>query len=196
MSVSTSDAIAQNAGSLDRLRQLVGRLDDAAMSRDLGDGWTVSAALAHLAFWDRVSELRWRMWVASGRVEDLDGPPDLVNDATLPEWRAMPPDAVRRLVIEAATAVNRAVESGGEARVTAVTEAGKPRWARRHLHRMEHIAQIEAALARERRLSLASARYSASGSSPTLARRSSTRAGSAIGAGSNPPPAAGRSCVP
>lgn len=141
------NAIAENARSLDRLRQLVARLDDAAMSRDLGDGWTASVALAHLAFWDRISLQRWRAWIASGQMVDLQGT-DLVNDATLAEWQALTPSATRRLVIDAASAVNDAVAAGGPERVEAVTAAGKPRWARRHLHRMEHIAQIEAALAR------------------------------------------------
>ena len=148
MSVSAEpNAIAENARSLDRLRQLVARLDDAAMSRDLGDGWTASVALAHLAFWDRISLQRWRAWIASGQMVDLQGT-DLVNDATLVEWQALTPSATRRLVIDAASAVNDAVAAGGPERVEAVTAAGKPRWARRHLHRMEHIAQIEAALAR------------------------------------------------
>ena len=141
------NAIAENARSLDRLRQLVARLDDAAMSRDLGDGWTASVALAHLAFWDRIGLQRWRAWIASGQMVDLQGT-DLVNDATLAEWQALTPSATRRLVIDAASAVNDAVAAGGPERVEAVTAAGKPRWARRHLHRMEHIAQIEAALAR------------------------------------------------
>ena len=141
------NAIAENARSLERLRQLVARLDDAAMSRDLGDGWTASVALAHLAFWDRISLQRWRAWIASGQMVDLQGT-DLVNDATLAEWQALTPSATRRLVIDAASAVNDAVAAGGPERVEAVTAAGKPRWARRHLHRMEHIAQIEAALAR------------------------------------------------
>jgi len=50
-----ADAIGANARSVDRLRQLVDRLDDRAMGRDLGEGWTVGVALAHLAFWDRLS---------------------------------------------------------------------------------------------------------------------------------------------
>lgn len=151
MSVSSEpNAIAENASSLDRLRQLVSGLDDAAMSDDLGAGWTVGVALAHLAFWDRVSERRWRSWIASGEMNDLQGATDLVNDAALSEWRALPPAAVRTLVIDAATAVNHAVQSGGDSRVAAVTTAGKPRWAHRHLHRMEHIEQIEAALTRHR----------------------------------------------
>ncbi|HYY55131.1 MAG TPA: hypothetical protein VFA01_07095, partial [Candidatus Dormibacteraeota bacterium] len=95
------NAIAENARSLERLRQLVARLDDAAMSRDLGDGWTASVALAHLAFWDRISLQRWRAWIASGQMVDLQGT-DLVNDATLVEWQALTPSATRRLVIDAA----------------------------------------------------------------------------------------------
>ncbi|OLC52793.1 MAG: hypothetical protein AUH85_15825 [Chloroflexi bacterium 13_1_40CM_4_68_4] len=142
-----ADAIGGNARSLDRLRRLVARLDDAALSRDLGAGWTVGVALAHLAFWDRISLERWRSWLQSGQMNDLQDATNLVNNATVPEWRTLGPPAIRALVIDAATAVNEAVASGGQSRVDAVSAAGKPRWAHRHLHRMEHIDQIESALA-------------------------------------------------
>jgi hypothetical protein len=150
---SEPDAIAENARTLEQLRSLVAGLDDAAMRRELGGGWTVGVALAHLAFWDRISAERWQAWVRGGQMEDLQGATDLVNDAAVFQWRALGPSAVRTLVLDAAVAVNEAVASGGTERVQAVTAAGKPRWARRHIHRAEHLAQIEAALrdARERR---------------------------------------------
>jgi len=142
------NAIADNTRSLERLRELVRRLDDRAMERDLGDGWTIGAALAHLAFWDRVSERRWSAWVKTGELVDFAGGTDFVNDAAIHQWRALSPDSVRRLVIDAAAAVNEAVSSGGAGRVESVVAAGKPRWAHRHLHRVEHIEQIEKAIDR------------------------------------------------
>ena len=145
---SDADAIAENAHGLERLRRLVARIDDAAMGRDLGGGWTVGAALAHLAFWDRISEQRWRSWVTSGDLVDFQGGTDFVNDAGIHQWRALAPSAVRKLVIDAATAVDGLIADGGATRVAAVVAAGKPRWAHRHLHRGEHIQQIETAIGR------------------------------------------------
>ena len=36
----------------ERLRSLVARLSDKELSRPMPGGWTVSAVLAHIAFWD------------------------------------------------------------------------------------------------------------------------------------------------
>ena len=43
--------IAENDRERRRLEALVGKLDDAALSRPMPDGWTVAGVLAHLAFW-------------------------------------------------------------------------------------------------------------------------------------------------
>lgn len=43
------DFLAGNSESNAKLRALVGRLTDADLGRDLGEGWTVAAMLAHLA---------------------------------------------------------------------------------------------------------------------------------------------------
>src|SRR2546423_15174117 len=45
--------IAENDRERRRLEALVGKLDDAALSRPMPDGWTVASVLAHLAFWDQ-----------------------------------------------------------------------------------------------------------------------------------------------
>src|SRR5437764_14620463 len=45
--------IAENDRERRRLEALVGKLDDAALSRPMPDGWTVAGVLAHLAFWDQ-----------------------------------------------------------------------------------------------------------------------------------------------
>ena len=45
--------VAENDRERRRLEALVGKLDDAALSRAMPAGWTVAAVLAHLAFWDQ-----------------------------------------------------------------------------------------------------------------------------------------------
>jgi hypothetical protein len=44
--------IVENARDRERLRNLVARTTDEELSLPLGEGWTIAAALAHLAFWD------------------------------------------------------------------------------------------------------------------------------------------------
>ena len=55
--------IEANAKGRERLRALASRLSEEELRLEAGDGWTVGAILAHLAFWDyRVLGLilRWK----------------------------------------------------------------------------------------------------------------------------------------
>ena len=54
--------LERNKNEHARLRQLIARLSDADLVRPVSGGWTVAAALAHMAFWDGrvlVSLERW-----------------------------------------------------------------------------------------------------------------------------------------
>lgn len=42
-----------NDQSRERLARLVATLTPARLAVDLGEGWTVASALAHMGFWDR-----------------------------------------------------------------------------------------------------------------------------------------------
>jgi len=64
--------IERNEASRARLRALLDRLTDEDLRRKVGD-WTVAMSLAHLAFWDRFSHLRWIETVASGREVPVAG---------------------------------------------------------------------------------------------------------------------------
>lgn len=66
--------IAQNSAERERLNALVARLSDEELRRPIGHGWTVSVALAHLAYWDRKAmALRPRVLIrALHRKEHLD----------------------------------------------------------------------------------------------------------------------------
>ena len=43
---------AENDAERERLRSLVTRSSDEALSRPMPAGWTVAAVLAHIGFWD------------------------------------------------------------------------------------------------------------------------------------------------
>ena len=45
-----TDRIARMVAEGERLRELVAGLTDADLATPVGDGWTVGAALAHVAF--------------------------------------------------------------------------------------------------------------------------------------------------
>jgi len=142
--------VADNDATRASLQSLIRTLADHDFARDLGDGWTVSTALAHLAFWDRRGKLLLERWQA-GDVAPADMPEwysDTLNNTLVDEWRAIPPHDAARLAIEAAVAIDAAI-AGLEDRVTAEIMARDEAWRlTRSKHRREHIEQIERCLAR------------------------------------------------
>lgn len=144
-----ADILSANASELASLERLVARLSPADLARDLGDGWTVAAALGHLAFWDSRARLILER-LGAGQPLPAEGfewyESDLLNDALAPQWRVLPPPESVRLALDAARAVNQAVTGVAPAVEKALVAADKAWVLRRANHRREHIDQIEAAL--------------------------------------------------
>lgn len=89
--------VAENNAARARLSALAARLSDTDLAQPIGHGWTVSAALAHLAFWDRRNLATLEEWERGGvQVTRVD--PDPINDAMLPQWLAMPPRQAQRRI--------------------------------------------------------------------------------------------------
>jgi hypothetical protein len=139
--------VRANDESRARLRALVERLDRTQLTQSPMPGWSVSALLAHLAFWDRFNVRRWRSRLAGAQLPALDVLDDLINDSALPAWNALPPeDAARDALVSA---------EEGDAFVAALTpeitarwlEEGRPRSLYRSEHRREHLDDIDRALA-------------------------------------------------
>ena len=138
----------RNRSTTERLRALAGRLSDDELARVLDPPWTTSALFAHIAFWDRFVLARWRLAVASGsRAPDpIDGTPqDLINDAALPGWNAIPPRAAVDACLAAAEELDRLI---GSLDIDVVVELERDRRERlvdRSLHRGEHLDSLESA---------------------------------------------------
>jgi hypothetical protein len=128
-----------------RLEALAGRLSDADLLRDLGGGWHVSVAFAHLAFWDRRVEYMLTRWKDEGVPhEELDD--DVVNHALEFQLVALEPRTAARLCIEAAKAANAAIASTPDAIANQLIAEDHAYLLNRSGHRGEHIEQIEAVL--------------------------------------------------
>ena len=141
--------MAVNDEQRERLAEIVGRLTSDDHAREVMPGWTIGALLAHLAFWDRLVIERWTRAIADGDTVPVslsDVLTDLINDASLAQWSAMPGPLAGREAIAAAEAVDTYVEGLEEARVAAAEEAGLARLIDRSRHRAEHLDAIEAAL--------------------------------------------------
>jgi hypothetical protein len=141
--------IEANRSTSAEMRALVESLSDEDLAVDLGGGWTVSMALAHLAFWDAWHVARWVHAAENG----LLAPPaadaevtNRANDALLATWRALPPRAAIAVMLDAADVVDAYTADLSDDAVELALERDGSRWLDRSPHRRDHIDQISRAL--------------------------------------------------
>lgn len=147
--MSLQDAIKSNNVTRERLRDIVAKMNDADLARDLGEGWTIAAMLAHLAFYDYRVVAMFHQWRRTGEVSASALDAEIMNAAMLPVALNVAPRAAARLALEAAEAADACVaeleldpdllekiEAAGEVNL---------RLDRGH-HRKEHVRQFEQAL--------------------------------------------------
>jgi hypothetical protein len=126
---------AGNTRERERLAALVGRMSDADLTRSVGHGWTVAATLIHLAFWDLRAVRLIDQYEKSG-VTPSPADVDVVNDTV----------HAPRLAVDAAERVDRRLETVPDRLLEAVVAADRPFNPERHVHRAEHLDEIERAL--------------------------------------------------
>jgi hypothetical protein len=145
--------VADNDRERERLRALVRRLGDQDLAQPLAGGWTVSVALAHLAFWDQRIVVLLDEWARRG--PGWTPPPgderdvDWINDAAKTLCLALPPRAAAELALSVAEAADRRVAAVSDAILEANARAPSLNL-RRAEHRREHLDEIERALGRAR----------------------------------------------
>jgi hypothetical protein len=135
-----------NSTSRQELLTLVNRLTDEQLSHPLPAGWTVASVLAHLAFWDQRALTLLQKWQQEG-IGPSPVDVDLINEVTRPIFNALEPRTAANLVISTAEAIDGAVEQLAPEFISQVETDGKTVRLNRALHRRDHIAQIEMALA-------------------------------------------------
>ena len=137
--------IQANADVTARLEALADRLSDADLLRDLGGGWHVSVAFAHLAFWDRRVAYMLNRWKDEGVPhEELDD--DVINHALEYQLVALEPRTALRLCIEAAKAADTAIATTPDHIANQLIAEDHAYLLSRSGHRGEHIEQVERAL--------------------------------------------------
>ena len=136
--------VKENDAERRRLEALIARVDDAALARPLPAGWTVAAALGHLAFWDqRIVLLAERLRQGAAIPPHNDDEVDWINDSAKPMLLAMPPRRLADLALAIAVAADRAVESLSEEHLAKNASLGNPINVLRAEHRREHLDEIE-----------------------------------------------------
>ena len=136
-----SDYVQRNATSRARLASLCERINDEQLARIAFGDWTVSAVLAHMAFWDRVTLERWNVFVKDRQPVSMLS--EVVNTAGATDWIAVPPRKAVQLVLEAAEAVDKKIEELPDDLIEAARPIVNPRMVERFHHREDHLSAIE-----------------------------------------------------
>ena len=135
-----------NRASTERIKKLTASLTDEEMQTRVGKHWTVSIALAHLAWWDRRVMYVLDMTAKDGKlfIPEIDV---FVNDLSLPLWAAIPPREAARIAIETSEYLDQQLEGYPPLLLEEIYNYNK-RWVIRALHRNEHLDEVDAALKR------------------------------------------------
>jgi hypothetical protein len=136
--------IDQNRASTERIRALIARLNDEEMQAKVGEHWTVTIALAHLAFWDQRVRYILDITERDGKLFDLEID-IVVNDLSLPLWAVIPPRDAARICVETSDALDKRLEEFSPQLLEELYNHNK-RWVVRALHRNEHLDEVDAAL--------------------------------------------------
>ncbi len=136
--------VTENAKSRERLRSLVDKISDEELMFPLNDkGWTVAAALGHIAFWDERRLALVRKWKKEG-VSPSPVDTDVFNDALLPFLSAIPPRKLAGMTLAMAEALDRELEQASPELVEAMVAIGDIHAVDRSIHRKMHLDEVEA----------------------------------------------------
>lgn len=139
--------VEHNRASRERLQGLGGRLTDEQLAHDLGGGWSVGVALAHLAYWDTRTLGNLEASLRHGLPRHWwDGEEaNAVNAARLAAWQAIPPRQALSQALQAAEALDSLLETLNAEVIEAVLQE-RPLALERSRHRGAHLDDVERAL--------------------------------------------------
>jgi DinB superfamily len=141
----SDDAAEPGQAQLERVRTLSTRMSSEELARPVDDVWTAAGLLAHIAFWDRFCRARWLHAQRTGRRTPAhieDDFTEMVNEANIPLWNAVPPRAAIQECLEAGAAVDELIRSLDSGVVADVIVEGRQRLVDRSIHRSEHLDLI------------------------------------------------------
>src|SRR5512133_11022 len=98
----------ENTIEREHLVELIGKLSDQDLMHPMDAGWTVSAVVVHLAFWDMRVVVLLKEWAVEG-VSPSPIDTDVVNEVVRHHCLALAPPAAAHLAISAADAVDREI---------------------------------------------------------------------------------------
>ncbi len=137
--------VESNRASLDRMRMFVETATDEDLRTEMPAGWTVSAVLGHLAFWDERVTVILDMLERGVKPSPYDEEAvDWINDTAKRFLLAMEPRALAEMALEIAAQTDERLAGLSDDRLVEVTQlwCTQERWR----DRTEHLDEIDQAL--------------------------------------------------
>jgi len=139
------EIIQENGRGNVALRKMVEGVSQEDLRTPMEAGWTVSAVLAHLAFWDQRAITLIKKWKEEG-VGDSVIDTDVINEVTRRLCLAIPPEEAAQLVITVADEIDQLIADLTPEMVEAIRSQGRTVRLNRADHRRTHLGEIEKAL--------------------------------------------------
>jgi hypothetical protein len=137
----------ENQKARGRLQKLVNSISDEELKYIIyQEGWTVAAALGHIAFWDERRLVLIRRW-ERGEYEysDINGVAmDTVNDALVPLFLSVPVRVMAEMVIASAEKIDKEIAGLSPELMARIEAVNDPFFLNRAKHRNMHLDEIEA----------------------------------------------------
>jgi len=138
---------SKNADSLDQYREFLSACTESDLTIPMPAGWTVSAVLVHLAFWDQRVLTLMDKWEKDGiSFSAIDT--DVVNEITRHLCLAIPPKAAVDLFLNTAKTLDDRIAKMTPETMANIEENGKNVHLNRAAHREIHMKDIKTALRR------------------------------------------------
>ena len=135
--------VGENKKSRERLKKLVDTITDEELTLTLNkEGWTVAAALAHLAFWDTRRLILLPKWKKNS-VTPSPVDTDTINDTLIPFFLSLPPRKAAELAISTVEKLDRELETLPDDLAEAIGKTGDRSALNRGVHRKMHLDDIE-----------------------------------------------------
>lgn len=139
--------VKKNAESLKIMRDFLATLSEADLSTPMPAGWTVSAELCHLVFWDQRALTLLDKWDKDG-IEYSTIDTDVINEVTRIVFLTVPPKQAVDLFLRTAETLDKRIAGLEPAYIKDIEEKGKNVRLLRADHREMHLADIKKVLGR------------------------------------------------
>lgn len=139
--------VEMNAESLKTYQEFLPALSEADLSTPMPAGWTVSAVLCHLVFWDQRALTLLDKWDKDG-IEYSVIDTDVINEITRSLFLTVPPKQAVDLFLRTAETLDKRISGLNAVYIKEIEEKGKNVHLLRADHRDMHLADIKKALGR------------------------------------------------